>query len=107
MNEVCTRRKVDPTLVESDNIKWVLLLIHLVDFNDDKAETYLKQFIRSQSKVLKNQKCRMEVKRYVSIINFSLSTSRYIALALSFSLNLPLPLSQSTIIALAKSCSKE
>ena len=68
MNEVCTHRKVDPALVELDNIKWVLLLLHLVDFNDYKAETYLKHFIRSQSKVLKSQKCRTEVKKYVSII---------------------------------------
>ena len=25
MNDICNRRKVDPTLVESDSIKWVLL----------------------------------------------------------------------------------
>ena len=70
MNEVCTRRKVDHTLVESDSIRWVLLLLHLVNFTDDKAELYLKPFLMSHSKVLKSQKCRIEIKKYVSIVAY-------------------------------------
>ena len=66
MTDICSRRKVDPTLVESDSIKWVLLLLHLIDFTSDKAETYLKLFVFSRSKVLKSQKCRQEIKKYVS-----------------------------------------
>ena len=66
INDICSRRKVDPTSVESDGIKWVLLLLHLVDFTSDKAEIYIKQFVYSQSKVLKGLKCRQEVKKYVS-----------------------------------------
>lgn len=66
MNDVCIRRKVDPTLVESDSIKWVLLLLRLVNFTDDKVEIYLRQFLMSRSKVLKSQKCRQEIKKYVS-----------------------------------------
>ena len=68
MSEVCTRRKVDAKLIESDCIRWLLLLLHLVDFTDDKAETYIKLFLMSRHKVLKSQKCRMEVKKYVSIL---------------------------------------
>ena len=66
MDDICSRRKVDPTLVESDSIKWVLLLLHLIDFTSDKAETYLKLFVFSRSKVLKSKKCRQEIKKYVS-----------------------------------------
>ena len=66
MNDICSRRKVDPTLVESDGIKWVLLLLHIVDFTSDKAEVYIKQFVLSRSKVLKGQKCKQEIKKYVS-----------------------------------------
>ena len=56
-------------LVESENIKWVLLLLHLVDFTDDKAVTYLKQFLMSHFKVLKSPKCQVEMKKYVSTLN--------------------------------------
>ena len=67
MNDVCTRRKVDSTLVEADCVKWLLLFLHLVDFTDDKAELYLRQFLKSQSKVLKSAHCRQAVKKYVSV----------------------------------------
>lgn len=66
MNEICTRRKVDPTLVEAECLKWVFLLLHLVDFTEDKAEIHLRQFLKSRSKVLQSSKCRQEVKKYVS-----------------------------------------
>ena len=58
---------MDVTLVESESIRWILLLLHLVDFIDDKAETYLKQFFMSHSKVLRSPNCRMSIKNYVSI----------------------------------------
>ena len=67
INSVCTHRKMDPTLVESECIKWVLLLLQLVDFTDGRAEAHLRQFLLSRSKVLKSKKCQTEVRKYVSI----------------------------------------
>ena len=52
--------------MEAECHKWVFLLLHLVDFTQDKAEIYLKQFMKSRSKVLTSQKCRQETKKYVS-----------------------------------------
>ena len=105
MNEVCTRRKVDATLVESDSIKWVLLLLHLVDFTDDKAEIYLKHFLRSQSKVLKNPKCRIEVKKYVSTYdNLAILLPLFLSLSLDpFFLSFSFPSSPSSFSLLALS----
>ena len=65
---------MDPTLVESESNKWVQLLIQLVDFNDARAETHLRPFIMSRSKVLKSKKCQQEVRKYVSLWTCQLFT---------------------------------
>ena len=69
ISDICSRRKVDHTLVEAEGIKWLLLLLQLVDFADSRAESHLKQFLQNRGPVLKSKKCQQEIRKYVSKLN--------------------------------------
>ena len=66
VSDICSRRKVDRTLLETESIKWLLLLLQLVDFADSRAKTHLRQFLQNRGPVLKSKKCQQEIRKYVS-----------------------------------------
>ena len=66
ISDICSRRKVDHTLVEAESIKWLLLLLQLVDFADPRVEIHLRQFLQNRGPVLKSKKCQQEIRKYVS-----------------------------------------
>ena len=75
ISDICSRRKVDHTLVEAESIKWLLLLLQLVDFADSRAETHLRQFLQNRGPVLKSKKCQQEIRKYVRKLTRRLSFS--------------------------------
>jgi hypothetical protein len=70
VSDICSRRKVDHTLVEAEDIKWLLLLLQLVDFADSRAEIHLRLFLQNPAPVLKSKKYQQEIRKYVSTREF-------------------------------------
>ena len=69
ISDICSRHEVDHDLVEAECIKWLLLLLQLVDLADSRAETHLRQFLLNKGPVLKSKNCQQQIKKYVSSLN--------------------------------------
>ena len=64
--DVCIRRNLGQDFVETECIQWLLLLLQLIEFTDDKARTLIEQFLKSKSKVVKMKSCHQSIIHYVS-----------------------------------------
>lgn len=60
-----TQRKCDPQAFDPECVKWLLLLLQLVDIAGDHPHTHFRQFILGKSAVIK--KYQREIRKYVSV----------------------------------------